>query len=145
MKQFPNIGKEEKLRVVFDTNIFISALNWSGNPWIAYLRWLNDEFILVTSTAILSELCDILRRNFNRSDDEAYDIYNLIGSLSMVVTPTERIEVIERDPDDNRILECAVEGNANYIVSGDRHLLDLERYQGIEIITTSEFLALLEL
>ena len=143
MKQLSNTGEEGKLRVVFDTNIFISALNWSGKPWIAYLRWLNDEFILVTSTAILSELCDILRRDFNWSDDDAYDIYNLIGSLSIVVTPTERIEVIEQDPDDNRILECAVEGNVNYIVSGDRHLLDLGRYRGIEIITTSEFLVLL--
>jgi putative PIN family toxin of toxin-antitoxin system len=143
MKQLQNTEEERKLRVVFDTNIFVSALNWSGKPWIAYLRWLNDEFILVTSTAILSELCDILRRDFNWSDDDAYDIYNLIGSLSIVVTPTERIEVIEQDPDDNRILECAVEGNVNYIVSGDRHLLDLGRYRGIEIITTSEFLFLL--
>ncbi len=69
----------------------------------------------------------------------------MIGNQSIVVTPAERIEVIERDLDDNRILECAVEGNANYIISGDRHLLDLGRYRGIEIITTSEFLALLEL
>jgi len=50
--------------------------------------------------------------------------------------------VIEQDPDDNRILECAVEGNVNYIVSGDRHLLNLGRYRGIEIITISEFLLL---
>ncbi|MBM3239972.1 PIN domain-containing protein [Candidatus Poribacteria bacterium] len=60
----------------------------------------------------------------------------------IVVTPTERIKVIEQDPDDNRILECAVEGNVNYIVSGDRHLLNLGRYRGIEIITISEFLLL---
>lgn len=145
MRQLQNTEEEGQLKAVFDTNIFISALNWSGKPQIAYFRQLNDEFILVTSTAILSELCDILRRNFNWSDDDAYDIYNLIGNQSIVVTPAERIEVIERDLDDNRILECAVEGNANYIISGDRHLLDLGRYRGIEIITTSEFLALLEL
>lgn len=96
-------------KVVFDTNIFVSALNWPlGNPRKAYDRWLGGKFSLVVSIEILTELMRILRDEFGWLDEEAYEVYNLIGQEAEVVTPKERIGVIQDDPADNRALECAL-------------------------------------
>lgn len=81
-----------------------------------------------------------MRSKFNYPEPKTRLIINELEKISNVVTPQQELRIIENDPDDNRILECAVEADADYIVSGDRHLLDLEKYEDIKIVTPAEFL-----
>lgn len=81
----------------------------------------------------------VLRDKFRRDDEEAKKAVQMIGSLADLVKPRHRISLLSDDPD-NRVLECAVEGRADFIVSGDSHLLALKEYQGIPILKAVEFL-----
>lgn len=128
------------IRVVADTNIYISALMFGGLPGsfldLAFLR----SFQLVTSPALLDELDEKLRLKFGVSQHDATRVRAKIESTALVVKPTTTLQVITDDPDDDRVLECAVAGEADCIVSGDRHLLKLGSYQGISIVTAREFM-----
>jgi putative PIN family toxin of toxin-antitoxin system len=132
------------LRVVADTNIFISALMFGGLPGsfldLAFLR----SFVLVTSPTLLDELDEKLRRKFEVSPEDAGLIRARLENCALVVTPGIVLEVIKDDPDDDRVLECAVAGEAEYIVSGDKHLLRLGSYQGISIVTARDFMDAIE-
>ena len=99
---------------------------------------------MVFSEEILNELRGVLQRpKFMFDPDPIQAIVGEMVSCGEVVRPTMRIEEIQDDPADNRILECAVEGGADYIVSGDAHLTSLREYRGIGILTASQFLELL--
>ncbi len=108
------------LKVVFDTNIFISALHWTGVPLTVYRRWLEGEFHLGISGKILSELGSVLENDFNWAHEETQELCNLINELADLITPKQRLHVITDGPDDNKILECALASRANYIISGDK-------------------------
>jgi putative PIN family toxin of toxin-antitoxin system len=127
-------------RVVADTNIYISALMFGGLPGsfldLAFLR----SFQLVTSPPILAELDEKLRIKFGLSPADADLVRKKLEGLALVVVPTAVLKVISEDPDDDRILECAITGKADYIVSGDKHLLRLGSYRGISIVTAREFM-----
>ncbi len=130
------------MRTTNDTNVWISGINWEhGKPRQLLKAFQNKLFIHITSLEILFEITRVLRDYFGYSDQDAYEWYKEIGELSEVVAPTLRLNVVEADPSDNKFLECALEGQANFIVSGDHHLLDLVSYQGIEIVRVSEFLS----
>jgi putative PIN family toxin of toxin-antitoxin system len=128
------------MRVVADTNIFISALMFGGLPGsfldLAFLR----SFQLVTSPILLDELDEKLRLKFGLSASDADRVRARLESTALVVKPEVVLRVIIEDPDDDRVLECAVAGKAEYIVSGDRHLLKLGSFQGISIVTAREFM-----
>jgi putative PIN family toxin of toxin-antitoxin system len=137
-------------RAVYDTNVIVSAsIARSGLLYEALRVWRRGDIDLVTSEAIVDEVTDVLRRPFFRDDrhvDET-DVARARQVLltdAVVVSPPQRLEVVEADPDDKRILECAVEGGADYIVSGDHHLLDLRLYKGIRIVTVRQFLSILQ-
>ena len=106
-------------------------------------------FDLLTSTAILAELervlhYDRIQKRYHLTD-EMISAYLLTVRLdSELVEVTQQINAVERDPDDNSVLACAVQAGADYVVSGDPHLVDLLTYQGIPILTPSAFLAVLE-
>jgi putative PIN family toxin of toxin-antitoxin system len=127
-------------RVVLDTNVYISALMFGGLPGslldLAFLR----SFTLVVSAALLDELDEKLREKFGVSHADAALLRARLESVAHVVEPQEILNVITEDPDDNRVLECAVSGNVDLIVSGDRHLLKLGEYQGIAIVTVRQFM-----
>jgi putative PIN family toxin of toxin-antitoxin system len=125
-------------RAVLDTNIYISAL-FGGNPEEVYRAALQGGFQLVSSPAILAELGRTLREKFSMPEPDITSYIRQIGRHADVVRPRKRLRVLEDDPD-NRVLECALEGKASVIVSGDRHLLDLREYQGIPILRPAEFL-----
>lgn len=127
------------IRVVFDTNILLSAILFGGNPEkLIRLAW-ERKIRLLISPSILLELVMVLRDKFRRDDEEAKKAVQMIGSLADLVKPRHRIRVLNDDPD-NRVLECAAEGKADWIVSGDSHLLTLKEYQGIPILKAVEFL-----
>lgn len=131
------------LKVVFDTNIFISALHWEGTPWEIYERWLEDEFHLATSKEILSELGRVLEEEFDWAAEEAQELCSLISKLAEPTIPKQKLHVITDDPEDNKILECALASQVDYIISGNKHLLKLGEYKDIQIITARQFLDLL--
>ncbi len=128
------------IRVVADTNVFISALMFGGLPGTFLDLALLQSFLLVTSHALLDELDEKLRLKFGLSPNDADLVRAQLQSSAVVVKPTVILEVIKDDPDDNRVLECAAAGEANYIVSGDRHLLQLSSYEGIPILTVRQFM-----
>jgi putative PIN family toxin of toxin-antitoxin system len=132
------------VRVVADTNVFISALMFGGLPGTFLDLALLQSFLLVTSPALLDELDEKLRLKFGLSPNDADLVRAQLQSSAVVVKPTVILAVIKDDPDDNRVLECAAAGEANYIVSGDRHLLQLRSYEGIPILTVRHFMDAVE-
>ncbi len=131
-------------RVVADTNIYISALMFGGLPGVLLGLGLMQAFRLVISRALLDELEDKLRVKFGVLAQDAAAIRVKLQSAGDLIDPAIVLNVVTDDPDDNRVLECAVAGQADYIVSGDRHLLKLKEHAGIPILTTREFLDRLE-
>jgi len=133
------------LKFVFDTNVFVSALmSKRGNPALLLDR-VRKSYTLFISKDILSELKDVIsREKFSYTEAEVNTFVEAIISLADVVNPEIKIDAIKADPDDNMILECAVTSGASYIVSGDKHLLDLKEYGKIKIITPKAALDLLK-
>lgn len=131
------------LRVVLDTNIIISALNFGGTPAMVMNLAVSGEIQNITSQTILDEVEGVLVRKFLWENAPARNVCSWLIFFSELVSPKERISVIDYQPD-NRILECAVEGRAKLIISGDKkHLLKLKEYQGILILSPNQFLKLL--
>lgn len=127
-------------RVVFDTNILVSALVFPGGRGDAALRRIIDETDqLVLSRPIVDELLDVLARKFARDAEELAHVAVFVTELAVVVAPKRRLRVVKDDPD-NRILECAVAGRAEVIVTGDKALLAIELYEKIRILTLREYL-----
>jgi putative PIN family toxin of toxin-antitoxin system len=122
------------MRIVFDTNIYIAAALRGG--FAEDIIALADKGVvtLVTSNEILSELEKKLLSKFNFSKEQVDFIIRRIKKLSSIIIPTEKISKIQRDPEDNKILECALSGKANLIVSSDQDLIQLKIYEGIPII-----------
>ena len=128
------------IRVTADTNIYISALLFGGLPGSFLDLALAESFMLITSAPILDELDEKLRIKFRMTETDAIIVRRKLEGVADLVTPTQVIDAIKDDPDDNRVLECAVEGHADYIVTGDHHLLTLGSFHGISLLTVRRFL-----
>ena len=125
---------KENLKIVFDTNIYISAFLKSGFSREIFQLALSGKIDLFISPDIISELQKKLKNKFKIQD---YDLQLFLSSISQVaknVHTPQKLSVVKKDPADNIILECAHESKANLIISLDRHLLSLKRYQKIGII-----------
>ena len=131
------------MRVLLDTNVLVSGILFRGVPRALLDRAIRGELDLVTSTALLDELEEILARKFEFSLQLTRATRAELESLAEVVVPTE-VPSVSRDPDDDLVLAAAAVGQAEVIVTGDRDLLALEMYGGIPILTPSAFLASLE-
>jgi putative PIN family toxin of toxin-antitoxin system len=137
------------MRVVLDTNIIISAyLVLRGAPARILEAFRRRNFQLILSPALLAEYervltrPDVQRRHGASAEEIASDLA-AIRSLATVVNPTEVPAVIAADPNDDMVLACALAGKADYIVSGDPHLLDLGEYEGIRIVSPAAFVSIL--
>ena len=133
-------------KAVLDTNVLVSALHFGGNPdlLLRLSRGRTKRFDLFLSPFILNELARILTDKFYWSNLKVEKATQLLVKWGDVVTPSKSISAIPSDETDNRILECAVKAKADFIVSGDRHLLDLKKYEGIRVVTPAQFLKILE-
>ena len=128
------------MKVVFDTNILISALLFAGGrAESAMARIIEECDELILSRAILDELLGVLARKFARDPEELAHVALFLSGIAHVVKPRVRLNVV-RDEPDNRILECAVAGRADAIVTGDRSLLRLREYRGIRIVSLAQYL-----
>jgi len=131
----------EMLKIVADTNIYISAILFKGKPEKIRDLAREKKIELLISETILAEIAGILKRKFNWLDWQISQTIESLKAITTLITPRCTLKVIKEHDADNRILECAVEGKAQYIVSGDkRHLLPLGEYQGIKILPLTEFL-----
>ena len=129
------------LRVVPDTNVLISAFMVEGNEYRLIENGFKKEILLLTSLALIEEFKEVaLRPRFGFTKEEIDDFIDALLGVSKLVVPMQRITGICRDPDDERLLEAAVEGKADYIVSGDKDLLVLKSFRGIKIVTAAELL-----
>ena len=133
------------MRVVLDTNVIVSGLNFPGNERLVLELALRGRFELCLSPFILAEVSGVLRRKFDWSEGRSSQALKTLGHAAIVIDPRLRPEVIERGHADNRILDCVVEASADYLVTGDRrHLLPLEEHRGARIVNAPRFLSLLE-
>lgn len=137
------------MRVVLDANIFVSSLvNSQGNPKRIMSAWEEGTFDLLVSEPILDEVGRVLRypriAKRHKQDEQAIQRFlKLLRNEATLVEPKEPLSVVKEDESDNRYLECALEGKAQYIVSGDNHLLDIGEYKGIIIMPPAAFMVFL--
>jgi putative PIN family toxin of toxin-antitoxin system len=136
--------ESKKPRVVIDTNVFVSGLNFAGKPGEVLELFIRGDIEVIISPFILSEIERILRERFDWIKGNIHRVLNRIKRQTILVHPKLKVTIIKRKDDDNRILECAIEGKVQYLISGDRkHLLPLKEYKGIKILSPAEFLKLL--
>jgi uncharacterized protein len=139
------------MRVVFDANILVSALiSGQGKPAQIINRWRQGEFELAVSLPILEEIRRVvhyprIQNKYKLPEDDITKFLQQISSAAIIVNPTASLTIVEKDPSDNRYIECAIEAGAMYIVTGDAHLLNLKEYKGIFILTAAGFLTVLKL
>jgi putative PIN family toxin of toxin-antitoxin system len=127
--------------VTFDTNVYISALNFSRGKPKQLLQLAMDGVVRAAiSDAIMQETLRVMREKFHATPEDLQEAQAIIASCTERVVPTEALDVVKDDPDDNRIVECAVASGSDCIVTGDNHLLRLGEYAGIKMVRVGDFL-----
>jgi uncharacterized protein len=128
------------LEVVFDTNIFISAFVIpGGKAEAAYSHALTKDFTLYSSVAILTETAQKLREKFGWQQDKITSLLKAIANVAIVIKTEPHLHLLADEPD-NRVLECAEAVGADFIVTGDKHLLFLKHFQNSNVVRLSDFL-----
>ena len=142
------MNRDQKVKVVIDTNVLVSAvISKDSSPADVVRLAILGEIENYTSEDTLAEVERILnsekvlQRIRREHKDDIIRIYRLI---SIKVSPKIRVNVIERDPSDNKFLEAALEAKADFIITGDHHLLELREFRGVKILSPSDFLKLLK-
>ena len=137
----PDARESDAMRLVVDTNVMVSAVLSDGAPRKILSRCIAREATLLESPATLQELVEVLRRpKFGLVEDQVHRILAAVVGVAEVVETTTVLDAVAEDPDDNRFLELAVDGAADRIVSGDRHLLDLKAFRGIPVLRAADAL-----
>lgn len=131
------------LTVVFDTNILFSATGWRGNPFQCVEQARAGKIQAVTCVELMEELAEKLELKLGFSPQQSAEtLADYLGLIRLVNIP-KALDAVPRDPEDNAVLECALEGKAEFVVSGDLDLLTLKKFRGIEIVRAREFLDVL--
>lgn len=125
-----------------DSNIYISALQFGGTPREFLNASRSGTFRLAISDAILREIGGVLAEKFRWSNEQVTEALAELLAFIDFVTPTQVVQIVTDDPDDDRVIECALASHSTFIVTGDKHLLALGTYAGIRIIKVAEFLPL---
>ncbi|NCP16866.1 putative toxin-antitoxin system toxin component, PIN family [bacterium] len=128
-------------RVVFDTNVMISGLMWRGKPYHCLLLARSRITQSVYCNPMLAELTEKLRRKFKYSENSIHAVVADLRRYAERVEIASELKIVRADPDDDKFIECAVTGQASFIVSSDHHLLDLGEYQNIKILSPENFLS----
>ena len=134
------------MRIVLDTNVFISGIFWEGNYCSKIIdAWRNGRFTLVSSMDIIQELLETLNDFKIKMPEKMIEKWqNIIIENSVIVFPEEKLDIVKNDPKDNKFFEAAVAGKAEYIVSQDKkHILSIKEFNGVKTISPEEFLELL--
>jgi putative PIN family toxin of toxin-antitoxin system len=129
------------IRVVVDTNVFISSF-FGGNPRKIIDLWKTGRITLCLSRAIIDEYTNVLRRMGLQDERELEELLSLFahGFHVLFTARTPNLNIVEKDPDDDKFIECAVALNSKFIISGDKALTEIEDYMGIKIKSPKQFL-----
>lgn len=130
-------------KVVLDTNVYVSSVFWKGSPHRIIDRALDKQIKVFISVDILQELEKVLRRDFEEDEAFIHRQINLILYYAEVVEVHEKVDVVKEDPDDNKILECAKAARVDFVITSDNHLLKLNNFENIPIITPQKFMEML--
>lgn len=130
------------MRIVVDTNVIVSALVFGGVPRRVLELAQTGRCELFYSEAIQVEVRRVLGEKFAWNEAKLDEVLPVLWSMGRLVVPRSKVDAVWDDPDDNRILECALSAKASFVVSGDRHLLRLRIYKSISIVSPREFIAL---
>lgn len=131
----------KKTKVVIDNNVLVSAFGWHGKPEEVVRLATTGRIENFTSTEMLSELTRVVGYPKLRFPESLQaEIIETVFTSSSLVNVSESLKVINSDISDNRVLECAVAACVDFIISGDKHLLDLKKFRDIEIVTPEDFL-----
>jgi putative PIN family toxin of toxin-antitoxin system len=128
------------IRIILDTNVFVSGIFWSGPPHRILSAWHGNLIELITSADIIQEYTrvgQILAKKYKGPDLSA--IINLVTLNSTIVSPVNLHKPVSLDPDDDKFIACALGADCKLIVSGDKHLLDISGYSGIEVLKPAAF------
>jgi len=129
------------MRIVLDANIIISSFFWGGNPKIIVERIISGIDELFISKEILEEIEGVIRRpKFHTDNDRINYFINSIEEIGNKITPQKLGETGSRDRTDNKYIECGTTANVDYIISGDIHLLELKKYQNMQIVSAKNYL-----
>jgi len=133
------------MKITVDTNFLISATQWDNS--VAHkllMKLIKVDTEIFTTKDIIEEFIEILERDFKHTKEEANSTVEKILPLMKLIESKEKLDVIKNDPDDNKIIECAVASNSKYVITYDKkHLLVLKEYKGIKIITPEELIKIL--
>ena len=130
-------------RVVFDTNVWISGMVFGGEVQKVLQAAIEGRVLSIISMELLQELEAVLKsRKFNFPPEAISTVLYEVQTLAIMVHPKLKLNVIKSDPSDNRVLECAIAGKPDWIVSGDSDLLGLKKIRGIKIYSPRDFLDL---
>ena len=128
-----------RVKVILDTNILISALGLGGIPRKVFILALEKKILAVTSPILIAELREVISKKFPKLSQHLPAIERVIKDSFLIVQPETIINIL-KDTDDNRVLEAALEGMCSFIITGDKELLDLGYFDNIEILTANRFL-----
>ncbi|MBI4015117.1 MAG: putative toxin-antitoxin system toxin component, PIN family [Candidatus Aenigmarchaeota archaeon] len=130
--------------VVLDTNVILSATLWEGSSAQKLLfKLIHNDVNIFSSSEIISEYKNVLKRDFEYSDEEILYILQRVLSFLKLVRPVIEVKIVRDDPDDNKIIECAIASSSKYIITYDKHLLKIGEYNGIKILTPEELFKLI--
>jgi hypothetical protein len=137
------------MRVVIDANVYVSALiSPRGAPAGVVNRWLEGQFDVLISQPIIDEILRVTAymrlQKYRRLRESRLEFVALLAEQAIWVEPDETLDVVSDDETDNRYVECAVVGDAGYLVSGDPHLLDVGEYRGIRFLSPNDFMVLMD-
>ena len=136
---------KKKMKVTLDVNILVSGTFWTGNSFIILNKIDRKEIKSVTSKEIIREYDEVISSDeiIEKIENKKLILLKVVQKVIMnsaSVEPKARLNIVKEDKDDNKILECAKEGNVDYIITQDKHLLKLKSFEGIEIVEPDEFL-----
>ncbi|MFV1916870.1 MAG: putative toxin-antitoxin system toxin component, PIN family [Patescibacteria group bacterium] len=137
----PFLAKEPRLiKVVIDSNVYISAILFRGQPDKVLRLAKIRELRVFISPEILLEISHKLHKKFKLSEEEVTKVLKGISKITEIIQPKIKLKVVKEDPSDNKVIECAVVADAGYIITGDKHLLKMREFEQIKIVTPSDFL-----
>ena len=129
------------MKVTVDTKFLLSATQWDYSVAHKLLKkFILSDLKIFTTQDILDETAEVLERDFKYSKSEAKNIIKKILLFADLAEPKQKVDVIKDDPDDNKVVECAIESSSDYIITYDKHLLKLKGYKGIKIVKPEEIL-----
>jgi len=123
------------MKITADTNFLVSATQWDNSVAHKILvKLIEIDTEIFTTKDILNEFSEVLQRDFEYNEEETNEIIEKVTSFVILVEPKEKLNVVKEDPDDNKILECAVASKSEYVLMYDNHLLNLKEFRGVKIV-----------